>query len=270
MSMGKKRRGVTESLRDKHIEDFERGLATGNYQPFFRTQDLSSKGIRGRIADPNKQGRIYHCLSLNETFKLIDLLRRPDIVDIKEQYAYTNLEKSRAFAKQLEIRHPKYKWSSLDAVITFDFFCTLDTAKNLVISVKPEEELEDKRTQQKILLEEVICESEQYEYQLALDSNIKTEETRNLIRVIRGAKLNEKLNSIYPQWLAEFSFSLLTMENEPLSSLIKQVGTKQSLTFKESFTLMQHAFWIGHIKSDPEIPLLPEFTPYQLGVKSFV
>ncbi len=118
MSMGKKGTGVTEALRTKRLKEFERGLRTGNYQPYIRTQDFSSRGIRGRIADPNSPGSSYHCMSLNEIFKLIDLFRNPEICDIKEQYAYTNLEKSRSFAKALQIRHPAYKWSRLDAAIT--------------------------------------------------------------------------------------------------------------------------------------------------------
>lgn len=270
MSMGKKKIGVTESLRDKHIKQFERGLNTGNYVPYIRTQDFSSKGIRGRIACTKIKGRIYHCLSLNESFKLLDLLRDPDITDIKEQYAYTNLDKSKSFAKTLNIRHPKYKWSSLDAVITFDFFCTLSSGEHRVVSVKSADDLEDDRTQQKLVLEKAIAESEKYEFVLALDTEIKTEETRNTIRVLRGARLNEKLDAIYSQWLGFFSSQLSKYPHKPLSKLIKQAAEYLNINFRESFTLMQHGFWVKHLISDPETPLLPELTPYQLGVECYV
>ncbi|WP_273020920.1 TnsA endonuclease N-terminal domain-containing protein [Rheinheimera sp.] len=270
MSMGKKRVGVTEELRTQHIQEFERGLSTGNYQPYIRTQDFSSKGIRGRIADPNVPGRSYHCMSLNETFKLIDLLRCPDISDIKEQYAYTNLEKSQRFAKELKIQHPKYKWSALDAAITFDFFCTLISKKHRVISVKPEHDIQDPRTQRKLILEKSICESEGYEYQLCLDSEIKTEQTKNLIRVFKGARLDSSLEHIYPAWLSQFSHYLNQLIHEPLSDLIQNTATSMGVSYQESFRLMQHAFWIKHLNSDPESPLLPEHSPYQLGIECHV
>ncbi|WP_233081179.1 TnsA endonuclease N-terminal domain-containing protein [Rheinheimera soli] len=270
MSMGKKRIGVTEALRTQHLQEFERGLSTGNYKPYIRTQDFSSKGIRGRIADPNSPGSSYHCMSLNETFKLIDLFRNPEICDIKEQYAYVNLEKSKSFAKALQIRHPRYKWSRLDAAITFDFFCTLRSGRHLVVSVKPERDMEEPRVQEKLLLEKSICDSEGYEYLLVLDSEIKTEQNRNLIRVLKGAKLNNKLEKIYPKWLSHFSHYLVLLPHEPLSDLIQNAATSNDVSYQESFRLMQHAFWIGHLESDPELPLLPEHSPYLLGVECHV
>jgi hypothetical protein len=266
MSMGKKRIGITDSLRDKWVEEHEKKSVAGNYEPFIRTQDLSSTGIRARVPCPYEPKLVYDTMSFNETLTLIDLLRDPNVVEIKEQFPFTDIEKSRAFAKELDIKHPQYMWSAVDSIITWDFLCTLITGKKRVVSVKPESELEDPRTLEKLALERVLAEDCGYEYIIVTDKQIRTEKIRNLIRVKRGATLPIKLEKIYSKWLKAFIEAIGQHQHDELSASIELLTTKFDITHIQSFTLMQHAFWQQDVVSDDTIPLRPESSPYLMGV----
>lgn len=270
MSMGKQRIGITNSLRDNWVAEFEKTIAAGKYVPFLRTQDVSSFGIRARVPCPYDQGRVYHTMSFNETLTLTDLLRDPAIVDIKEQYPVTDIEKSRAFANAMGIRHPRYMWSAVDSIITWDFLCTLIDGTIRVISVKPKSLLTDKRTEEKMELEEVLADSLGYEYKITTDEDIRTEKTRNLLRVKRGAKLTSELESFYPTWFKAFVKAIKKHQHETLSFSIALLAKKLHIQYSQSFTLMQHAFWKQHVISSDLLPLRPESSPYLLEVASNV
>lgn len=270
MSMGKKRIGITDSLRGKWVVKFEKTIAAGSYGPFLRTQDVSSHGIRARVPCPYGSGRVYHTLSFNETLTLTDLLRDPSIVDIKEQFPITDIDKSRAFAKALDIRHPRYRWSAVDAIITWDFLCTLIDGTIIVISVKPKSLLTDKRTKEKLKLEQVLAESLGYKYIITTDEDIRTEKTRNLLRVKRGAKLTSELENIYQQWFKAFIKAIKKHQHEKLSVSISFLAKQLNIPYNQSFTLMQHAFWKQHIVSSDFLPLRPELSPYLMEVASNV
>lgn len=116
MGMGKTRVRTTSSIQKAWITNFEQKSARGDYEPFYRTQDITSSGIKGRIPCPINPGLVYHTLSLNETFTLIQLLHDPLVVDIKEQYPELDVKKSKAFAEALGIKHPRHVWSTTESV----------------------------------------------------------------------------------------------------------------------------------------------------------
>ena len=268
MGMGKTRVRTNESKRDGWVKNFEKIEERGEYEAFLRTQDVTSSGIKTRFPCPINPGRIYHTLSNNETFKLVLLLHDPTVVDIKEQYPETNVKKSKAFAKALKIKHPTYTWSATDTVITWDFLCTLLSGKKRAISVKPSYLIGDKRTEEKFALERVLAESLGYEYFIVTDKEVKTEEVQNILRVLRGARLETHLKALYTEWRSQFFEIITNAPYEPISMPIMQLSETFHISFIESFTLMQHAFWVSDISSDPKVPLYPEYSPYMLGVKT--
>lgn len=267
MGMGKTRVRVTSSQQQRWINDFEQREKLGNYEAFYRSQDITSSGIKGKIACPNNPGRVYQTLSLNETFTLVQLLHDPLVVDIKEQWAVTDLNKSRAFAAALAIKHPTHVWSSTSSVITWDFLCDMKFGPKRAISVKPENLLKDKRTEEKLKLEKVLAESLNYEHQIVTDKEVKTEEVKNIFRFLRGAKIDAYLRDLYPSWLEQLP-GLIAGEGayESLSDAVQKAATKLSISYNESFVLMQHAFWKRDVSSDPTVPLYPEHSPYFLRV----
>lgn len=276
MGMGKTRVRVTPSQQQKWLEDFERRLELDDYEAFYRTQDITSSGVKGKIACPINPGRVYQTLSFNETYTLVQLLHDPMVVDIKEQYAVTDLNKSKAFAEALNIKHPTHVWSGTDAVITWDFLCSRMFGPKLAISVKPEGLLDDERTREKLALEKALAESFKYEHVIITDKEVKTEEVRNIFRFLRGATIDADLKLQYSVWLKQF-ISLVGCDGkseplssadfyEPISGAIRKTSESLGITYRESFTLMQHAFWVRDVSSDPMVPLYPEYSPYILGV----
>ncbi len=268
MGMGKTRVRVNQSQVEGWIKNFKKIEDRGDYEAFLRTQDVTSSGIKSRFPCPINPGRVYHTLSNNETYTLVKLLQDPTIVDIKEQYPETNVKKSKAFAKALKINHPKYTWSATDAVVTWDFLCTLLSGKKRAISVKPKHLMKDRRTIEKLILEEILALSLGYEFIIVTDDEVKTVEVENILRVLRGAVLEAHLKSVYTKWRNDFFELLAESPHAPISMAIEQLSATLHISFIESFTLMQHAFWVQDISSDPMVPLYPEYSPYVLGVQT--
>lgn len=267
MGMGKTRVRTLARTQKRWIKNFEAKEAEGNYEPYFRTQDITSSGYKARFPCPRNSGRVYHLLSQNETNTLITLLHDPMVIDIKEQYAVTDLSKSKAFARALEIMHPKHVWSSTDSVITFDFLCTMKFGPQKAISVKPAHLLTDPRTEQKLALERALAESMEIDFEIATDEKRNSEEVRNIFRFLRGANLPEHLIYRYVDWKSYFRRLLTSELHSPLNTLVKKIADIQNISFVDSFTLMQHGFWVKDITSDLELALLPEYSPYYLGVQ---
>jgi hypothetical protein len=264
--MGKTRRGITDSLRDKWVEQFKKNEQAGNYEAFLRTQDVSSHGFRSRVPCVYEYKRVYHTMSFNETLALTELLHDQEVVDIKEQYPAADIEKSRAFAKELGIQHPRYFGTAVDSIITWDFLNTLVNGKKRVISVKPKSLLEDERTKEKIKLEEALAQSEGHEFVLTTDEDVRTEKVRNIIRCMRGAVLVEDLESLYPEWLRIFLEKITQNAHQELNVTITELAEIFNISYVQSFTLMQHGFWVKHVVSDNSLPLRPDSTPFFMGI----
>ena len=267
MSMGKTRIDITDSLRDSWVEQFKKNENAGHYEAFLRTQDVSSHGFRSRVPCVYENKRFYHTMSFNETLTLTELLHDPEVIDIKEQYPVTDIEKSRAFAEELDIKHPRYFGTAVDSIVTWDFLVTLTGGKKRVISVKPKALLEDKRTKEKLKLEETLAKALDYEYRLTTDEDVRTEKVRNIIRCVRGAVLPNELQVIYPKWLSTFFKKIKTNSYEELNVTIDELADKHKISYVQSFTLMQHGFWVKDIISDETIPLRPDSTPFFMGVE---
>lgn len=264
--MGKTRVRTKAKTQKGWIKEFESKIANGEYEPFYRTQDITSSGFKARVPCLHNPGRVYHLLSQNETNTLVRLLHDPMVIDIKEQYPVTDLPMSKAFAEALEINHPKHVWSATDSIVTFDFLCEMKFGPNRVISVKPKHLLTHKRTAQKLALEQAVAASMGYEFVVVTDEQVKTEEVKNIFRIIRGAVLPPELVYEYADWRYCFVQLLDERIHSSLHSVIQEIAIEKNISFNDSLTLMQHGFWVHHLHSDPAIPLLPEHSLYYLGV----
>jgi hypothetical protein len=266
MGMGKTRVRATKEIRDKWIKEFLEKEAQGRYEPFYRTQDVTSSGVKARVPCPNSPGRVYHTLSTNETFTLMELLHDPLVVDIKEQYPVVDVRKSEAFAKELKIKHPSLVWSAVNSVITWDFLCKMKAGPKRVIIVKPSSQLEDERTKEKVELEMALAISCGYEVCIVTDKDVKTVAVKNIFRVLRGANLASELTLLYPKWKLCF-FELVRKDlYVPINEHIEQASVLLGINYVDSFKLMQRGFWIRDLSSDPKVALRPEYSAYYLGM----
>ncbi|WP_444902930.1 TnsA endonuclease N-terminal domain-containing protein [Microbulbifer sp. CnH-101-E] len=154
------------------MADFQRalknkyGLGEGdNYKPWLRVQDVRSYGNSGKIQGL-KSNREHHTLSEHEScfFYLSEFC--DSVIDIREQFPLLPLDLSVKIAKILNIDHPTVKGSrgSVLNVMTTDFVLTRSDGVNSwyeAISVKPESQLGDKRTAEKLDIERIWWQQQQ-------------------------------------------------------------------------------------------------------------
>lgn len=272
--MGKSRRDVSMELRNSYIKNWKEKEENDQYEAFIRTFDISSSGIKSRYPCPDTPGRFYQTLSINELFQLIHLLKDPTIKCIKEQYAVTDekadsatlTDESVAMAMQMNIRHPTYPQCDTPIVITWDFLCETISGGMKVFSVKPEYVLGNKRVKQLLALERALALSRGYEYELVVDTKLKTIQTDNYVKASFGAKLPHELRCIYKAWFPNFADSLSENEYDSLLFSIKKAGKQMGIELQHAYKLVLHAFWIGDVSSASNIALLPELSPYELEV----
>ncbi|MCH4296134.1 TnsA endonuclease N-terminal domain-containing protein [Shewanella sp. 3B26] len=146
------------------MEDFQRslkqkyGLGSGaEYKPWLRVQDVKSNGNSAKI-DGLKVRRVHHTLSEHESsfFYLAEFSE--SVIDIREQFPLLPLALSIKIAQTLGVDHPKNpnRKDGTPNVMTTDFLLTrTDGFKKWyeAVSVKPQEQLRDKRTVEKLEIE---------------------------------------------------------------------------------------------------------------------
>jgi hypothetical protein len=273
--MAKNKKDVPIKLRNSWLKDWKEKENNGQYEAFIRTFDISSTGIKSRYPCPYTPGRFYQTLSINELFQLIHLLKDPTIKCIKEQYAVVDRKKnsitltdeSVALAMEMNIKHPTYPQCDTPIVITWDFLCETISGGMKVFSVKPAYVLGKKRVKQLIALERALAIAHGYEYELIVDTKLKTIQTDNYVKASFGAKLPQELRCIYKAWFPNFADSLSENEYESLLVSIKKAGKQMGIGLQHAYKLALHAFWIGDVSSSPRLALLPEISPYELEVE---
>jgi hypothetical protein len=150
------------SARIERLIKQGRGSGQGaNYQPWLRTQDVSSLGFTNRVPGW-KTAREHHLLSNLERDVFYVLEWEPSILDIREQYPLLPLDLTLSIAEKLGIAHPKEPGTRQPVVMTTDFLISqsrMPSPVDTAICVKPSAELESERVQQKLAIEQVYWKS---------------------------------------------------------------------------------------------------------------
>lgn len=148
---------------DTHA-DFQRalknkyGFGEGEfYKPWLRVQDVSSRGNSGKIQGI-KSRREHHTLSEHEScfFYLAEFCET--VVEIREQFPLLPLDLSIKISKTLDVKHPIIPRTKMFNVMTTDFVLTCregDRTWYEAITVKPVNQLKDKRVAEKLDIERV-------------------------------------------------------------------------------------------------------------------
>ncbi|WP_167357181.1 TnsA endonuclease N-terminal domain-containing protein [Paenibacillus pectinilyticus] len=121
-----------------------RGQGYGkDYEPFIQASDNKAPSEGYLIRELGwKTGRIHHILSKEECRYLMVLTWPDTVVDIREQYPLTPIERSIEIAEQLNIKHAHLDGEPVHA--TTDVMITIETEKGLkdvVRTVKPPDKL---------------------------------------------------------------------------------------------------------------------------------
>lgn len=161
------------------------GLGEGHdYMPWLRVQDVRSRGNSAKI-DGLKSKRTHHTLSEHETcfFYLAEFC--DSVIDIREQFPLLPLDLSVKIAQTLGVEHPINPQSRDKdvSVMTTDFLLTRTDGTKIwyeAISVKPESELKDKRTAEKLEIERVWWQLQGVRFHLFVMTQQNKIQSRNI------------------------------------------------------------------------------------------
>lgn len=144
------------------LEHFKRALKNGyglgkgsNYKPWFRVQDVPSRGQSAKIRGIKTQ-RTHHTLSLSETQLFYISEFSDNVVDIREQFPLIPLSLSVKIAKEIGVEHPRIPHTGQLNVITTDFLLTCiksGQTSYIAFNVKPEDEVNNLRVLEKVDIE---------------------------------------------------------------------------------------------------------------------
>lgn len=169
---------------DRIARYYAEGRGSGelsNYKPWLTIQDVPSMGRVHRLKGW-KTNRIHHFLSDLERdyFYLLDWAG--DVVDIREQYPLDR-EKTVQIADQLQIMHPKDSSTQTPIVSTTDFLITIRRDKKMLHfarTIKPCEELNDKRVIAKLEIERQYWTSAGVDWGIVTERDLPKEICRNI------------------------------------------------------------------------------------------
>ena len=175
--MAKTRARWSESTYKRYLSE-GRGKGTGaDYKPWLTIHSFASKGTVSRILG-RKTGRIHHLLSRNEEYYFLLLDFSPDVSDIREQFPL-DLSITLDISRRMNIRHPRYPGCTYPAVMTTDFLIT-GTNGLCARTVKLKEELDNKRTVEKFLIEREYWKQKGVDWKIVTEDQINREKAMNL------------------------------------------------------------------------------------------
>lgn len=251
--MGKKRKNILVTDRERWIEQWSQKLDEGNYIPYFMTQDVASTGSRYR--QPGlKSGRCHHFLSTNEQLFFFHLEHEPSVVMIQEQYVCLPLAKTLAIAKHLGVKHPAYN-TSIVAPVTTDFLTYLKDGRRVAYSLKQAGALEDKRTVEKQFIEKAYWELEDVEWRVVMSTEVKTIKSQTLEGLHFYGEITEIYTIIQPTWLNHFFSVLDECPGAALRDVVEEAANRCGVTYRFATELFKNAAWNRLLSFDFDVPL---------------
>ncbi len=136
----------------------KRGQGYGeNYKPWILPHELPSDSRTHKILGW-KHNRVYYLLSDGELWVFLIYQMEDNVLDIREQFPLLPIEKTLLIADQMNIIHPPKNRSdrNMKTVMTSDFNLLVkkgDVVKEIVRTLKTEDDFNKIRTQEKFLIE---------------------------------------------------------------------------------------------------------------------
>lgn len=270
--MGKLLKKVTHKRQRNWFENHRKSLRPGcTYDPFWRTEDIPSSGVKEKLPYFKNGNRVVHLLSQNEVWMYLHLTRHPLLLSIHEQYAIP-LAYSLVVAKRLKVKHPVYIGTRTPIVQTIDFVVDMLNAETgevyqLAIAVKNEDKQELRiRTEEKLAIQEAYAAVKSMRYQLVTGSEIRTTYSCSLEILYRYRDLSEYLLNLGRSWLANFFGVLSDNRHERVAHLIDLASSSTGCDSKLGISFFYHALWHKRILIDWSQHLKLETPASDLGV----
>mgnify|MGYP000438575985 CR=1 FL=1 len=247
--------------RLKTFDDFKRslknkyGVGEGKYyKPWLRVQDVKSKGVRSQIFGL-KTGRIHHTLSSIET-ELFYLAEYSDsVIDIREQFPLFPINLSIKIAEALGIDHPAHPETKVPIIITTDFLLTRLIDGEIVfeaISVKPEDELDERRVLEKLEIERVWWELLGIKFSYFVGSHITQIQSSNINWATHPFRSKE---DIFTQNEINFALSLLALGKQFIRDICNLFVNKMDLQHEAALNMLRCLIGQKKIVVDLSYPL---------------
>lgn len=197
-----------------------RGQGHGvDYQPYIKTYDFSSKGVRTRSLGW-RSGRYHHFMSRDEYNYFLTLEFSDRIVDIREQFPLLPKERTIEIAKELNIPHPSDD-NGDPVVMTTDFNITIlgeqhpEDLRDVIRTVKPTIEL-NQSTLQKFEIERLFFEEKGTDWGIVIDEQQPANLISNLDWIYDSYYLSAKsdLNPDDVSYVTPYIFDAINSSEE--------------------------------------------------------
>ncbi len=270
--MGKKLKGCTLKRQERWFKAHRDSLEPGKtYEPFWRTDDLSSFGIKSKIPHVRDPKRLVHVLSMNELWMYLHLVNNPLVIEVYEQYAIP-LETSLMLAEKLEVKHPVYQDTRVPAIQTIDFMVKMlnpETGEEYwkAFPVKQPEDADKLRTAEKLSLQEGFCVLEEIEYELITSDCLRTVHSQNLDTLYRHRHLSEFLEPVAERWLPNFFGVLSDDPYARTADLVEKASAATGINYETGVSIFYNALWHKKILFNKSKYLRLEIAASDLGVQ---
>jgi len=256
---------VTKKRQDNWYDNHRASILDGEYQPFWRCQDIRSCGIKVKVPHFRDTYRVLHFLSMNEMLMYLQIAWDKSIHEVYEQYALP-LSETTAIAVELGVQHPAFIDSKTPACQTLDFYCIGKDGSKKAYAVKQESWLDDYRTQEKLAIQEGWCVSNTVEFKVVSSDELKTIRCQNLEFIFYHRHLEKLLLGVFKTWLLNFFGAMSDNRFDRTAHTIEGSAEKTGIPFQRAVHFFYHAIWIGLIDFDWHQPLALELSPSELEI----
>ncbi|MEC3471078.1 TnsA endonuclease N-terminal domain-containing protein [Bacillus albus] len=238
--MAKRNNEWTERKIEKYIKEGRGQGELSNYKPWLTIQNVSSRGNSNRLKGW-KTNRGHEFLSDLEEKYFFTQEWRKEVIDIREQFPL-NRELTQKISEEKGINHPICTNTQTLVVLTTDFFLTIrsgEKIKYIARTVKPSNELEDRRTIEKFEVEREYWARKGISWGIVTEKDIPIELSENISWVYEHYYLedikNETLVKVFLKYLMNFQ-----QADKNLISLCNEFDEKFNLDVGSSINFFKH------------------------------
>ncbi|MGH0526142.1 TnsA endonuclease N-terminal domain-containing protein [Bacillus cereus] len=238
--MAKRKNEWTEKKIKKYIKEGRGSGEVSNYKPWLTIQNVPSHGNNTRSLGW-KTNRRHEFLSNLERDYFFILEWMDDIIDIREQFPL-NRELTYKIASEKGINHPICRETDTLIVMTTDFLITIREGKEIKTiarTVKPSEQLEDKRIIEKFEIERAYWERNGIDWGIVTEKDIPIVMANNISWLYKFYYLDD-IKDI--DFIIIFYNYLLraSRNNSTLIELFNQFDNRYNLENGEAINYFKH------------------------------